>query len=93
MAKQTQSAGNNSRDSRIPTGAVGIPASISTTEIYPLAEFQARTGLSDSAMRAARRRGLPVLRAGKRAFVFGQDFLAFLKSKSNLERSPSERRG
>jgi len=57
-------------------------AGICVHTIYPLTEFQARTGLTDSAMRAARRRGLPVLRSGKRAFVWGQDFLDFLKGKN-----------
>jgi len=46
---------------------------------YPLNDFQRRSGLGDSAMRAARRAGLKVLYLHKRPFVFGDDFIAYLK--------------
>ena len=56
---------------------------VSVNDIYPLAEFQDLTGLTDSAMRSARRRGLRVRRCGKRAFVWGQDFLDYLLAESD----------
>jgi hypothetical protein len=54
---------------------------ISDGESYPLATFRQITGLSDSAMRAARRAGLPVRRVGKRGFILGRDWSAFLANQ------------
>lgn len=50
--------------------------------VYAVAEFRRRLGMSDAALRAARRRGLKVLRSGKRAYVCGRDFLDFLREES-----------
>jgi hypothetical protein len=47
-------------------------------EVYTLAEFQKRTRMSRSAMRAARRRGLRVNQCGKRCYVVGADWATFL---------------
>jgi len=47
-------------------------------EVYTLAEFQHRTRMSRSALRAARRRGLRVNQCGKRCYVVGADWAAFL---------------
>ena len=51
-------------------------------EIYPLQEFQRRTGLGKAAMRAMRKRGLVVKRIGKYAFVKADDFLQLLNEQS-----------
>lgn len=48
--------------------------------VYPLSDFERRSGLGRHAMRQARRRGLKVIRFGGRAFVRGNDFQAFLAS-------------
>lgn len=47
-------------------------------EIYPLQEFQRRTGLGKAAMRTLRQKGLVVKRFGKFGFVCADDFLAVL---------------
>ena len=47
-------------------------------ELYTLEEFKARMRLTDTAMRALRRKGFNVLRVGKRAFVSGFEAIAFL---------------
>jgi hypothetical protein len=44
---------------------------IAPSELYTLEEFKKRMGLTDTAMRALRRKGFAVIRVGKRAFVLG----------------------
>ena len=51
---------------------------ISILEFYTLKEFMSRMGLTETAMRALRRRGLKVARVGKRAFIPGLFAIAFL---------------
>jgi len=47
-------------------------------EVYTLKEFQHRTLMSRAAIRAARMRGLRVNQCGKRCYVAGADWAAFL---------------
>ncbi|MBI3467837.1 MAG: hypothetical protein HY000_32915 [Planctomycetes bacterium] len=51
--------------------------------LYGAAEFRRRTGLGEYALRAARRRGLKVHRAGGRAFILGRDFIAWLEKRDH----------
>jgi hypothetical protein len=53
---------------------------ISSLEVYTLAEAKARLGWTDSALRAAKRRGLQLLACGKRRYVSGEEIVRFLKS-------------
>lgn len=62
-------------------------APIQNGVIYPLDNFQLRTGMGRHAMRAARRSGLKVIRLGSRVFVRGDDFNAFLETLSNDSQS------
>ena len=55
------------------------------SHLYRLPEAMARTGLSKSAFRQARRNGLPVLYFSTRAFVHGQDLIDFIRSRSKKE--------
>ena len=55
------------------------PGVISLTEIYALDEAKRRMRWTESAMRAARRRGLKLLTCGKRRYVTGQEILRFLE--------------
>lgn len=48
-------------------------------EIYSLDEAKRRLRWSESALRAARRRGLKLLACGKRRYVTGQEILRFLE--------------
>lgn len=54
------------------------PGVISDGESYTLREFSARTGLARYAIAQARKNGLPVIEIGKKRFVRGQDWHAFL---------------
>lgn len=55
-------------------------APIESGTVYPLPNFQVRTGLKATALRSARRNGLKVRYLGGRGFVRGEDFLDFLSS-------------
>jgi hypothetical protein len=69
---------NNSKSSRV-NNSKSSRAPIEPATCYPLANFQLRVGFGDSAMRAARKAGLKVLYLHKRPFVFGGDFIEYLK--------------
>lgn len=66
-------------DARTKPAATRSPAVISAHEVYGIAEFQRRAGLAAPALRAAKRNGLRVIRAGKRSYVLGRDWLAYLE--------------
>ena len=51
---------------------------ISTAETYPLPIFRRLTGLSDWAMRQAKRRGLKIKTVGRRKYVRGSDWETYL---------------
>lgn len=77
---------SNSQRSHLATSSqprVSAPGVISTVEIYTLREAKARLGWTDSAYRAARRRGLEVIRDGKRAYIAGQEIQRYLASISH----------
>jgi hypothetical protein len=57
------------------------PGVISLMELYTLEEARARLRWSDSALRAAKRRGLKLLACGKRRYIAGQEILRFLQSQ------------
>ena len=56
------------------------PAVISINELYALDEAKARLRWSDSAFRAARRRGLCILACGKRRYISGKEIFRFLEA-------------
>lgn len=53
---------------------------ISDAETYPLPLFQRLTGLSSWALRQAKRNGLPVKTVGRRKYVRGADWNAYLSA-------------
>lgn len=53
---------------------------VSTLEVYTLEEAKRRLRWTDSAVRAAKRRGLRLIKCGKRKYVTGQELLRFLES-------------
>ncbi len=53
---------------------------ISTLEVYTLDEAKRRLRWTDSAVRSAKRRGLRLIKCGKRKYVSGQELLRFLES-------------
>lgn len=52
---------------------------------YPLELFRQITGLDSWALRMARRNGLRVVTVGRRKFVKGSDFIAYLDNLSSSE--------
>ncbi len=54
------------------------PGAIVRDAMYSLPEIKSRLGISDSGLREARRKGLPVHRLGKRGFVSGSDLIDFV---------------
>ncbi|MDX1945217.1 MAG: hypothetical protein SFU86_07410 [Pirellulaceae bacterium] len=57
------------------------PGVIRPEEIYEVRELRRRMGLGDHAYREARAAGLRVRRLGRKIFVLGEDFIAFVKSR------------
>jgi hypothetical protein len=57
------------------------PGVISLVEVYAIKEAQARLRWTDSALRAAKRRGLRVLKSGKRSYLSGTEILRYLESQ------------
>ena len=53
------------------------PGVIEPGSLYLVDEVRRRLKLGDWAWRKMRRAGLPIVRQGKRAYVFGDDLLAF----------------
>ena len=51
-------------------------------EFYAIEEAKSRLGWSDSAFRAAKRRGLRLLTSGKRRYVTGREILRFLQAEA-----------
>jgi hypothetical protein len=61
--------------------ALALPAAlgvIDTGAVYTLPALKDRLGVTDAWLRAARRRGLRVRYAGRRAFVTGADFMSYI---------------
>jgi hypothetical protein len=58
------------------------PGEVRSGVLYRADELKERMGWSDSAFRSARRRGLKVCRDGKRAYILGEDVIAYMKSKA-----------
>lgn len=59
------------------------PGVISIHELYTLSEARQRLGWTESALRAARRRGLRFLPSGKRKYVTGAEILRFLEQEAD----------
>jgi hypothetical protein len=55
------------------------PGVISIHELYTLEEARKRLRWTESALRAARRRGLKLLSCGKRKYVSGKEIVRFLE--------------
>lgn len=53
--------------------------------VYPLPVFQRLAGLSSWATRQARRNGLILKLVGRRKFITGRDWLAYLDSLETVE--------
>jgi len=61
------------------------PAPIRDGEAWPLRLFQQATGLSADALRRARRRGLRIVRIGRRKFVLAESWLEYLRTEQERQ--------
>ena len=61
-----------------PQAATRTPGVIEASAAYTVAEFRRRTGLGDFAWRQLRSQ-LPIKCIGKKRFLLGADWLAFLR--------------
>lgn len=70
--------------------SANAPGVISILEIYTIDEARRRLRWSDSALRAAKRRGLQVVRSGKRGYVTGREIVRFISSEPSraAQRAP-----
>jgi hypothetical protein len=57
------------------------PGMIFPEALYRADELRVRMGWKTSSFRAACKRGLPVRRSGKRAYVLGADVIAFVANE------------
>lgn len=71
---------NQAEGTRLSSPVGGV---ISVHEVYRVDEAKRRLGWTDSAYRAATRRGLVVLESGKRRYISGQEILRFLSAESS----------
>jgi hypothetical protein len=75
--KRVESPTKPSRSAQERTRCPGV---ISVLEVYRVEEAKARLGWSDSALRAAKRRGLKLIACGKRRYVTGKEIVRFFES-------------
>lgn len=61
------------------------PGVISEIKLYTLEEAKRRMRWTDSALRAAKRRGLKLLDCGKRRYVTGREIMRFLLGEPGAE--------
>ena len=59
------------------------PGTIHIGVVYTLPEFKLRTGLSDAALRSARRHGLRTIPAHGRKYILGRDWHKYLEQQSH----------
>ncbi len=64
-----------------------VPGIIESTALYRAEEFCRRMGLGRRAYDLARRRGLPVIKFGKRVYLYGADVIEFMRrqNQSSIE--------
>lgn len=62
---------------------------IHSEEMYSLSEFRSRVGISDAALRTARREGLKVYYLHNRAFIYGKDWIDYVLESFRHERGCS----
>ena len=67
----------------LPDAPVSRAGVLALDEFYTIKEAQCRLGWSDAALRAAKCRGLKLLRSGKRRYVTGQEILRFLQHETD----------
>lgn len=65
-----------------------VPGEIHANVLYRLEEIQKRANFGSMAMRTARHKGLPVLYMGGCGFVYGEDFIKFVREHAE-RRNPT----
>jgi hypothetical protein len=82
MAEPNNDARRHNQSHREATMPPGV---ISILEVYTLDEAKARLRWTDSALRAAKRRGLGVIVCGKRRYLTGREIRRFFESLQSNE--------
>ncbi len=77
QAKPTDGGGARPSERRCAPGVISV------LELYRVEEAKARLGWTDSALRAAKRRGLSLIACGKRRYVTGKEILRFLEGQKS----------
>jgi hypothetical protein len=78
MVASVHKSGRKSATRSVPPEGV-----IRRDETYCLREFLSRVGWGRAGLRAAKERGLEVVQSGKRCFIRGEDWFAFLESEKS----------
>lgn len=78
MGRDGRQRGND----RLSDAASGV---IRADEVYTIDEFKRRLRIRDATLRAARRAGLRVKYVHGRAFVFGQDWFAYVANATKCQ--------
>lgn len=68
----------------VHSDASGPAGVVSILEVYTIQELKVRLRWTDSALRAAKRRGLRLLQCGKRRYASGKEVVRFLESLSPI---------
>lgn len=61
------------------------PRPIRAGEAWPIQQFMRATGLSHDALRRAKRRGLRIVRIGRRKFVLAESWLEYLRTEQERQ--------
>ena len=70
-------------DENIPTGV------ITPEELYTLKAFTQRLGIRASTLRSARRAGLRVYYVHKHAYIYGRDWIEYVRNSKTRLANPS----
>lgn len=57
------------------------PGIVTAGCVLTLEEFRRRMRMTQSALKAARRHGLPLKKIGKRLFIMGEDFVEYARAQ------------
>ncbi len=72
------------KNTKSPSNNTSKLGEIQPEVMYPLSDFQERSGLGKAAMREARQKGLKVRRVGRRHYVLGKDFIAYVEEHASV---------
>lgn len=69
----------------------GLSGVINPEELYTLDAFKRRLGVREATLRAARRAGLRVYYVHKHAYIYGRDWIDYVRNSKNRRNGESVR--